>query len=70
MTTNLERLDHLFIVRIWQEPEQVKSGGWRGSAEHIPSGQRMYFVSLNDLNDFIQLRLNSMSKNLNRPTME
>lgn len=53
------RLEHLFIVRMWQESTQHKADGWRGSVEHVPSGQRLYFVSFNDLNDFIQLRLNS-----------
>ncbi len=53
------RLEHLFIVRVWQEPAQVKSAEWRGSVEHVPSGQRLYFISFNDLNDFIRLRLTS-----------
>jgi len=48
----------LFIVRIWKESEQAKTQRWRGSAEHVPSGQRFYFSSLADLNDFISLRLN------------
>ncbi len=51
------RLEHLFVVRMWQESTQHKADGWRGSVEHVPSGQRLYFVSFNDLNDFIQLRL-------------
>jgi hypothetical protein len=59
MPLNSDRLEHLFVVRMWQESTQRKSGGWRGSIEHVPSGQRLYFVSFNDLNDFIRLRLNS-----------
>ncbi len=57
MSINPERPEHLFIVRVWQERAQVRPGTWRGSVEHIPSGQRLYFVSLIDLNDFIRLRL-------------
>ncbi len=51
------RVEHLFIVRIWQESGLVRSSSWRGSAEHSGSGQRIYFTSLQDLDDFITLRL-------------
>jgi hypothetical protein len=57
MSSNPKRSEHLFIVRIWQEPEQTRAGEWRGSIEHVPSGQRLYFVSFNDLSDFIRLRM-------------
>lgn len=50
---------HLFIVRLWSEPHQPTPQAWRGSVEHIPSGQRLYFSSLIDLADFIGLRLGS-----------
>lgn len=66
MSSNPERPEHLFVVRIWQEPEQIKTGEWRGSIEHVPSGQRLYFVSFNDLNDFIRLRLTSVSQSETR----
>ncbi|GAC1354110.1 MAG: hypothetical protein NVSMB42_11460 [Herpetosiphon sp.] len=48
-----QRTEQLFIVRIWQEFSQIRSGHWRGSVEHVPSGQRRYFASLDDLNAFI-----------------
>ena len=50
---------HLFIVRIWFEADRRGSKPWRGSVEHVPSAQRLYFTSLGDLNDFITLRLGS-----------
>jgi hypothetical protein len=53
-----DRSQHLFIVRMWQEPGAGKTSQWRGSVEHVPSAQRLYFASLADLNDFITLRLN------------
>ncbi len=53
------RSEHLFIVRLWQEAGQPPGSPWRGSVEHVPSAQRFYFTSLDDLNDFITLRLNS-----------
>ena len=52
---------HLFIVRIWVEAGQSALSQWRGSVEHVPSGQRLYFVSLDDLNHFISGRLNPQS---------
>jgi hypothetical protein len=56
---NDSRLQHLFIVRMWQEPSNHQGDQWRGSVEHVSSTQRLYFASLGDLNDFITLRLNS-----------
>jgi hypothetical protein len=44
---------------MWQEPANPQADQWRGSIEHVPSAQRLYFASLGDLNDFITLRLNS-----------
>jgi hypothetical protein len=52
-----ERLEHLFMVRIWEEADRSESKQWRGLVEHIPSCQRLYFSSLADLNDFINWRL-------------
>jgi hypothetical protein len=50
---------HLFIVRFWREDSQVEPGGqWRGSVEHVPSGRRVHFVSLDVLNEFITSQLN------------
>ncbi len=54
-----QRLEHLFIVRIWQEASPARNGPWRGSVEHVPSSQRFYFASLDDLADFIALRVSS-----------
>ncbi len=67
MSNDAERHEHLFIVRVWQEPAQVRSGSWRGSIEHVPSGQRLYFVSLVDMDDFIRLRLALPSQNVADP---
>jgi len=44
---------------MWQEQGSRKPDQWRGSVEHEPSAQRLYFASLGDLNDFITPRLNS-----------
>jgi hypothetical protein len=55
MTTHSQ---FLFIVRIWLA-EGGREGAWRGSVEHVPSGQKFYFTSLGDLNDFIAGRLSA-----------
>jgi len=55
------RREHLFVVRIWQEPSRARSGQWRGAVEHVASQQRLYFTSLGDLADFVTLRLNAPS---------
>ena len=52
-----DRPHHLFVVRLWRESGHTVLGQWRGSVEHVPSGRRLYFVSLSDLADFITLRL-------------
>jgi hypothetical protein len=47
---------HLFIVRLWSETAEKPQIPLRGAVEHIPSGQKFYFTSLNDLSDFIALK--------------
>jgi hypothetical protein len=56
VTQSDERAQHLFVVRIWYESGETSLGSWRGSVEHVPSGQRLYFASFSDLNDFIVFR--------------
>ncbi len=49
-----KRLEHLFIVRAWQEPSQsAPPGAWRFSITHVASGQHRYFANLSDLNRFM-----------------
>jgi hypothetical protein len=59
---------HLFIVRFWREESgSAPSGQWRGSVEHIPTGQRVHFVSLEVLNTFIDQRLNGETTGTPKP---
>ena len=52
------RLCHLFVVRIWLEPGRTPAEGqWRGSVEHMPSGQRRYFAEMEDLARFVRREL-------------
>ena len=48
---------HVFVVRVWREPNAAEAGQWRGSVEHAVTGHRLYFASLDELTDFIALRL-------------
>ncbi|NOZ51152.1 MAG: hypothetical protein GXP37_14070 [Chloroflexi bacterium] len=51
------RQEHLFVIRIWEEAgPQDSASGWRGLAQHIASGQQVYFTSLRDMNDFMVLK--------------
>lgn len=62
------RSEHLFVVRMWQEPASAEMSeapansaqdrsDWRGTVQHILSGERVYFVQLPDLNAFIRSQL-------------
>jgi len=44
----------MFIVRVWEEPSRERPGAWRGSVDHVGSGQRFYFARLDDLQAFIR----------------
>jgi hypothetical protein len=47
------RIEHLFIVRIWYERGADDASEWRGSAEHVASKARLYFSDLSALCDFV-----------------
>ena len=51
-----ERVEALFVVRLWREAGGERSEGWRGYVEHIASKQRLYFSDFTDLTDFMRLR--------------
>lgn len=44
-----------FIVRVWLEHREIKEAPvtWRGSIEHVASGQIKYLTSLSDIARFI-----------------
>ena len=56
MDETSSRPQHIFVVRLWSEGGPVSQIQWRGSVEHVPSGKKLYFTSLGDLNDFITLK--------------
>ena len=54
MPEDVERPCHLFVIRAWHEPGRTLAEGQRrGSVEHVPSGQRRYFIALDDLAQYL-----------------
>ncbi len=52
-----------FIVRVWCERGDEPSDGvrdWRGSIEHVESGERVFFRELASVNDFMTARLRAL----------
>jgi hypothetical protein len=58
----LENHTASFIVRIWCESSESGSacGEWRGSIEHVPSGQRGFFRDLGAVGRFIKPHLEQL----------
>ncbi len=56
------RPQHLFVVRMWAETVGPTPAQWRGSVEHISTGQKFYFTSMADMADFINLRLKASTE--------
>jgi hypothetical protein len=55
MDDDVQRDEHLFIVRTWRE--EPAGPDWKVSVLHVPSGLRLATSKLRDLDDFIRLRL-------------
>jgi hypothetical protein len=55
-----------FIVRIWHEPNDLDGGSreWRGSIEHVGSGQKAFFRDLNAIAVFMNPVLESIGVDL------
>lgn len=65
-TILLEDRTSAFIVRVWIEQREVASAPvtWRGSIEHVESGESRYLTDLGDLARFIQPFLIAHGANL------
>lgn len=57
---------HSFVVKIWREEpaDDHKEGRWRGHITHVPSGERRYLKSLNEIVAFMVPYLISMGVRL------
>jgi hypothetical protein len=51
-----------FILRIWREQGEFESSTteWRGSIEHVGSGQRIFFRELSVIGEFLKPHLDSL----------
>jgi hypothetical protein len=61
-TVPIQATSHPFVVRIWLE-ESAEAGHhatWRGHITHVPSGERRYLRSLDDMASFVAPYLESM----------
>jgi len=57
MSATDTRTRHTFVVRLWHEPSELAPPGqWRGSVDHLASGDQRHFLTLRDLCDFIVLQ--------------
>lgn len=59
----LEDRTAVFIVRIWCERGDADAAAmpeWRGSVEHMESGQRVFFRNLEAVADFMKVHLLSI----------
>ncbi|UJW81642.1 hypothetical protein [Hydrogenophaga sp. SL48] len=58
----LEDRTAVFIVRIWCErgDQPSRDPEWRGSVEHVKSGQRAYFRQLDAVLDFMKPHLSEI----------
>jgi hypothetical protein len=63
----IESNTHSFIVKIWREGVDEKSGAvvWRGRITHVPSGQDRHFDNLSGITNFIAPYLVDMGVELN-----
>ena len=49
--TSFGRDTHVFIVRLWREPREIASAEpeWRGTVEHVPTGERRSVKRVHDV---------------------
>jgi len=47
---SFEEDTQVFVVRFWRETRELEGAHpiWRGSVEHLPTGQRMYVKNLKE----------------------
>jgi hypothetical protein len=62
----VENDTHSFIIRIWHE--SMNSAGkivaWRGSIDHVGTGERLHFHELYTIVRFIQARIGATTQSM------
>lgn len=61
MSKSEARTKHIFVVEIWREPSDSLRGSLRGIVKDVTHGQQSYVHTLGDLTDFISVRLDHPS---------
>ena len=66
----LEDRTSAFIVRVWIEQREVADAPvtWRGSIEHVASGQGRYVTMLDEIAEFIRPFLETIGVNFAGPS--
>ena len=56
MTKLPETSVHSFVIRVWLEEtiDEAEEPKWRGHITHVPSNQRRYFDSLEDIKPIVK----------------
>jgi len=69
-TILLEDRTSAFIVRIWIEQREVAGAPvpWRGSIEHVASGESRYVTNLDEITGFVRPFLEAMGVDFTAPT--
>ena len=62
-------LTQSFIIRVWLEQHESKdvSPEWRGVIENVGSGERVYFISLDQLTAYVTSILEVMGARIIKP---
>ena len=55
-----------FVIRIWSETREIEGAPavWRGVIEYVPSGDKQYFKSLDEIAPFVARHLAQMGVKL------
>jgi len=63
---------HSFVLRCWLEPREIEGADpeWRGEAEHVATGKRVYFRSLEELKQILAAYLPGMIEGEKREDIE
>ena len=56
-----ERVEHVFLVRMWREPGGPTSQ-WRGSVQHVATGRRLFVGSPGEVGDFITMHCTNVAR--------
>jgi len=57
-----DAVSHAFVIRLWlEEAAGFGQSLWRGHITHVPSGERQYLLSLDDVRTFMAIHVPGVS---------